>query len=102
MRTLWQEYLKVFTAFSDMTRLPQDDPNRLTHGVDYELATQIGGTTTLNIIARLAIQQIQTCMQEYRDNPLFPNDLSFQHALKKDAPVFMMRERVREVYSRNL
>lgn len=85
------EYLKVFTAFSDMTRLPQDDPNRLTHGVDYELATQ-GGTTTLNIIARLAYSKYKRVCRSTGDNPLFPNDLSFQHALK-DAPVFMMREK---------
>lgn len=85
------EYLKVFMQLSDMSRAPEDDVNRLSHGHDFEFQS-IGDKTTINVVARLVYLKYRRLCRTTGANPLFPSEQAFHHALK-DSNVFIRMEK---------
>jgi hypothetical protein len=81
------EYVKILTAFSDMTRLEQDSQFKLLEGKDYNLSA-VGGKSTLVLAPRAVYNKYRAYQRNIGQTPLYGNDMSFSEGLY-DCPQFM-------------
>lgn len=81
------EYVKVLTVFSDMSKLPAEDPHRLVENVDYNLS-ELGGQAVIVIAAAQCYRKYRAYMRNSGTVPMYPSEEAFQIALR-EVPQFI-------------
>jgi hypothetical protein len=81
------EYVKVLTAFADMSKLNPTDPYALLEGVDYNISERLG-RAVLVVATRQCYAKYSAYMRHVASQSLYPSDDSFLLALR-DIPQFV-------------